>query len=76
MRGEDRRDNRASRRLALPIRSRCDFMDELRAVLDDIVRETPEKTMSIAELSAYVQSLGMPTGDEATQMIREDRDSR
>ena len=50
--------------------------EELRAVLDDIARETPERTMSISELSAYAQSLGMPTGDEATQMIREDRDSR
>ena len=51
--------------------------DELRAVIDAAVSAPPEeKTMSIAELSAYVQSLRMPTGDEATRMIREDRDSR
>jgi plasmid stability protein len=51
----------------------------LRAVIDEVLRgvaEKNEKTMSISELSAFVQSLGMPTGGEATQTIREDRRSR
>ncbi len=50
--------------------------EELRAVLDDALREVSEKKLSITELSALARSLGLKTADEATQMIRQDRDSR
>jgi len=47
---------------------------ELLAIIDQAAAAAPKKTMTIEELSAYVQSLGLKTRDEATKMIREDRD--
>ncbi len=45
---------------------------ELRAMLDEFTR--PQRKMSVGEISAYVQSLGLTSKDEATKWIREDRD--
>jgi antitoxin FitA len=47
---------------------------ELMALIDQATTAVPKQTMTIEELSKYVRSLGLTTGDEAVQMIREDRD--
>ena len=45
---------------------------ELRALIEAATKT--RRKMSIEEISAYVQSLGLTSKDEATQWIREDRD--
>jgi plasmid stability protein len=45
---------------------------ELLAILDAATNAS--KRMTIAEVSRYVQTLGLTSRDEAVRMIREDRD--
>jgi plasmid stability protein len=50
---------------------------ELMAIIDDASRTiAPHKTITIDELVENGRRLGLKTADEATQWIREDRDSR
>ena len=46
---------------------------ELLAMLDDYVGTAP---LSLTELSAQTQLLGLTTGGDSTRMVREDRDGR
>jgi plasmid stability protein len=57
-------------------RNHRSLQGELLALIDEAIGASSAKRMTIAELSAYVQSLGLKTRDEATRWIREDRDSR
>jgi len=58
-------------------RNHRSLQGELRAIIDDIAaQEKAAQQMTLRELSTYIQSLGVKTGNEATTMIRDDRDSR
>ena len=46
--------------------------DRLRAMVDAFTGR--REKMPIAEISAYIKSLGLTSADEATKWIREDRD--
>ncbi|HEY2068118.1 MAG TPA: Arc family DNA-binding protein [Rhizomicrobium sp.] len=47
---------------------------ELMALIDQATSNVPKKTMTIDEVSKYIQTLGLSRHSEAVQMIREDRD--
>jgi plasmid stability protein len=49
---------------------------ELMAILEDAAAKAPQRKLSVDEIVARVRKLGLTRVDEATQMIREDRDSR
>jgi len=57
-------------------RNHRSLQGELLALIDEAIGASGAKAMTIAELSAHVQSLGLKTRDEATRWIREDRDRR
>ncbi|MGH8324836.1 MAG: FitA-like ribbon-helix-helix domain-containing protein [Steroidobacteraceae bacterium] len=56
-------------------RNHRSLQGELLAMIDAAIA-APHKKMTIEEFSAHIKSLGLKTADEATQWIREDRDSR
>ncbi len=47
---------------------------ELLSIIGEAAHEKPE--MTIDDLSAFIDTLGLSTPDEATAMIRADRDAR
>ena len=55
-------------------RHRRSLQGELLAIVEEAV-ETPSE-MTIAELKAYVDSLGLKTGDNSVDIIRGGRDAR
>ena len=62
---------RLRRRAALAHRS---LQGELMKILEEAVADEPAATP--AEILAEVRALGLKSRDEATEMIREDRDAR
>jgi plasmid stability protein len=55
-------------------RHRRSLQGELLAIVEDAVGAPGE--MTVAELKAYVDSLGLRTGDDSVDIIRADRDAR
>jgi plasmid stability protein len=55
-------------------RNHRSLQGELRAMLDAVTTAPSQKAMSLEELSAHAQSLGLTRRREAVRMIREDRD--
>jgi plasmid stability protein len=56
-------------------RNHRSLQGELMAILEDAVG-SPKRQLTIRELAAEVDALGLKTPSEAVQMIREDRDGR
>jgi hypothetical protein len=55
-------------------RNHRSLQGELLALIDEATAPPPRTTLTIEEVSARVQSLGLARRSEATRMIREDRD--
>lgn len=55
-------------------RNHRSLQGELRAMVDTMTAEPAKQKMTLEELSAYAQALGLKRTREAARMIREDRD--
>jgi antitoxin FitA len=58
------------------VRNHRSLQGELLAIIEEAVRPAAPKPLTIDELLARVRRLGLRTPDEATAMIRDDRDQR
>ena len=67
-------DELAARLRERAARSHRSLQGELMAILEQAV--TKESTMSPKQVLLEVRKLGLNTGDQATEMIREERDGR
>lgn len=56
-------------------RNHRSMQGELMSILEEAV-ESPQRILTIEELAAEVDALGLKTPSESVQMVREDRDGR